>query len=87
MGNLKGASRTEDDVLERHAHVVVDVLAVSFRRPIVSHDGQIPNLLQPRAVRGHHQRRVSIPRVRIVGVGTAHQDEQLHLRIVLAIAV
>jgi hypothetical protein len=60
---------------------------VTLWRPVVAHNCQMPNLFQTRRVCRYDKCSMSVPSIRVVGVGTPHQDEDLHLWVILAIAV
>ena len=85
--DFEGAAGPKDYVLAGDADVLVEVFAVAFGGPVVAHYGEVADLCEARGVCGNDESCVSVPGIFVGRVGASHEDEDLHLVVVLAVAV
>ena len=76
LRDLEAAAFAEQDVADRHAHVLEEHLHVAVRRVVVAEHRQRPHDRDARRV-GRHQDHRLLRVARRVGVGLAHEDVDL----------
>ena len=86
LGDFKTATLAQQDVADRHAHVLQHHFHVAVRRVVISKHGQRPQHADTGCVARHqHHRLLGV--ACSVGVGLAHDDENLAARRARARAV
>ena len=80
LRDLEAAPLAQQDVLDRHAHVLELDLGVAVRRVVIAEHGQRPQDLHARRVARHQDHRLLLV-ARRVRIGLAHQDEDLAARV------
>ena len=80
LRDLEAAALAEQDVLDRHAHVVEQHLHVAVRRVVVAEHRQRAQHRHARRIARHQHHRL-LRVARAVGVGLAHHDEDRAARV------
>src|SRR5438876_2209350 len=81
LRDLEAAALAEQQVGGGHAHILEQHLAVAVRRVVVAEDLQHADHLDARRLARHHDHRLLLVLVRVLGIRLPHEDEDLAARI------